>query len=213
MPKLKDQKEIDAYYLNDSLRPRAAGVMWPALVERRIDQLFEIGFRPDKKVHNELFQPSGALANYAVKVRLAYMLGWFHKDFYEDLLLISKIRNLFAHKIEVKDFSDQRILTWLKRMKVYQLLPGMLESEKKRVEDESGKSNPRRKSDGQGQVSSKLISQILRDINDDPQLGFRFCIDNMLHHLDKYSENMNKNLSNLPENWMTDDVDRRSYLC
>lgn len=210
MPKLKDQKEIDAYYLNVPAHPRAAGVMWPTLVERRIDQLFEIGFRPDKKVYNELFQPSGALGSYAVKVRLAYMLGWFQKDFYEDLILISKIRNRFAHEIEVKDFSENRIFAWLKQMKVYQLLPGMLESAKKRVADGRGSLNPRKEFDGTGKVTTDLNYQILKDTYDDPQMSFRFCIDLMLHQLDKYAENMNRNLTDLRENWMTADVDHRS---
>lgn len=205
MPKLKDQIEIDAYYLNDPAHPRAAGVMWPTLVERRIDQLFEIGFRPDKIVYNELFQPSGALGNYAVKVRLAYMLGWFQKDFYEDLLLISKIRNRFAHEIEVKDFSENRIFAWLSNMKSYQLLPGMLEHAKKRARDERGKPKPPKKSGEPRQVSAAGYYLILKHTYDDPQSAFRFCIDMMLHQLDKYADNMKKNLANLRGNWMTTD--------
>ena len=55
MPPLKNQEEIDAYYLADPARPRAAGVMWPTLIEHRIDSLFETAFRPDKAVHNELY--------------------------------------------------------------------------------------------------------------------------------------------------------------
>ncbi|AKS22863.1 MAG: hypothetical protein C75L2_00020044 [Leptospirillum sp. Group II 'C75'] len=205
MPKLKDQIEINAYYLNDPAHPRAAGVMWPTLVERRIDQLFEIGFRPDKKVHNELFQPSGALGSYAVKVRLAYMLGWFQKDFYEDLLLISKIRNRFAHEIEVKDFSESHIFSWLRNMKAYQLLPEMLERAKKRAEDERGKPQPPQISGKSSKVSAAGYYHILKDTYEDPQSAFRFCIDMMLHQLDKCEDNMKKNLANLCENWMTAD--------
>lgn len=109
MPKLEHQDEIDAYYLADPAHQRAAGVLWPALVERRVDKLFDAALRPDKVVRNDLFQPSGALGNYAVKVRLAYMLGWFAKDMYDDLILVGKIRNRFAHAFEAKDFSDPQI--------------------------------------------------------------------------------------------------------
>jgi hypothetical protein len=48
MPAPKDQNELDAYYLADPAHPRAAGVMWAAIVERRIDKLFAIGFGPTK---------------------------------------------------------------------------------------------------------------------------------------------------------------------
>jgi hypothetical protein len=203
MPKLKDQSEIDAYYLSDPAHPRAAGVMWPALVERRIDRLFEIGLRPNKAVHNELFQPSGALGNYAVKVRLAYMLGWFGQDFYDDLLLIAKIRNRFAHDITAKDFSDQRISSWLQNMKVYQLLPGMLASAKQRMDEEGRKPQPAEKPGEPRTLSAAGYHSLLKQILEDPQSAFRYCIDMMLHWLDKYADNMNRNLAHLQHYWMT----------
>jgi hypothetical protein len=205
MPKLQDQSEIDAYYLNDPAHPRAAGVMWPALVERRIDRLFEIGLRPDRAVHNELFQPSGALGNYAVKVRLAYMLGWFAQDFYDDLLLIARIRNRFAHDITAKDFSDQRISSWLRKMKAYQLLPGMLASAKQRMDEERKGPKPAKKPGEPQTLSAAGYYHILEHTLADPQSAFRFCIDMMLHQLDKYADNMNRNLAGLQGNWMTAD--------
>ena len=65
-----------------------------------------------------LFQSSGPLGTYAAKIRagLAYLLGWIGKDVFDDLIAIGKIRNRFAHAIEAKNFSDQKISTWLKGM-------------------------------------------------------------------------------------------------
>jgi DNA-binding MltR family transcriptional regulator len=192
MPNLKNQSEIDAYYLADKTHHRAAGVMWAALVDNRIDKLFEMALRPDKKVRDELFRAGGALGNYAVKVRLAYMLGWFGRDFYEDLLLISKIRNRFAHDIDAKDFADQSIDNWLKRMHVYRYLPGMLERARKRLET--------------GQTVDSMASVLILEGNlEDAQSGFRYCIDMMLHYLDRCAENMRKNLANLREDWIVAD--------
>jgi hypothetical protein len=48
MEHLKDENEVDAYYISSPLHPRAAGVMWPAIIERRIDKLFELGLRPER---------------------------------------------------------------------------------------------------------------------------------------------------------------------
>jgi len=192
MPKLENQDELDAYYLADPTQPRAAGVMWPAIIERRIDKLFATGFRPDKTVHNELFQQSGALGSYAVKVRLVYLLGWIEKDLYSDLILISKIRNRFAHNIEAKDFSDRRIDELLKKMHAYQILPPMLKSAKKRVEKESTTVN---------RVSVRILEEALND----GMKALRLCVDMMIHQLEKCQSNMERNLADLPGNWLVTD--------
>jgi hypothetical protein len=190
MPTLNNQ-EIDAYYLADPVHPRAAGVLWPSLLERRIDKLFEIALRPDAKVRADLLRPGGALGNYAVKVQLAYLLGWFGEDFYRDLLLVAKIRNRFAHCIEAKTFSDERIAAWLKNMNIYKKLPGMLERARRRVTNKEPLS---------------MARQLILEGNlDDLQAGFRFCIDIMMHEADRCAEAMSKNLSKLPANWLVSD--------
>ncbi len=183
MPKITEESELDAYYLNDPAHPRAAGVMSPAIVARRIDRLFETGLRPDQSVHNDLFQPTGALGNYAVKVRLAYLLGWIGADIYKDLLMIAKIRNRFAHVIEAKDFSDSKIHAWLQNMRCFQLIPDMIKRLQKRVEDDPIPQN-------------KTLAFIAEVILADDISAFRFCIDQMLGHLEKCRANMVASLAN-----------------
>jgi hypothetical protein len=102
VPKLEQQDEIDAYYRADPAHPRAAGIMWPVLIDRRVDKLFDAALRPDKTVRNDLLQSSGPLGTCAVKIRLAYLLGWFGKDVFDDLIAIGKIRNGFAHAIKLR---------------------------------------------------------------------------------------------------------------
>lgn len=186
MPLLENEAEMDAYYLAGSSQPRAAAVMWHAIIERRIDRLFKIGLRKDSAVHDTLFQPTGPLGSYAAKVRLAYMLGWVGQDFYEDLLTVAKIRNRFAHSIECKSFSDQPIADWIKRLRGYQLLPRMLEDYKERAKSDK---------------SVMTYLSITRDAIEDLQLGFRWCIDTMLHQLNSCAANMEKNLSSHAPDW------------
>lgn len=193
MPELEDKAEIDAFYLSDPSRPRAAGVLWAALVERRIDRMFDYGLRPDQAVYNELFQPSGPLGNYAVKVRLGYMLGWFGKDVYDDLRAIARIRNRFAHSIDAKDFTDRQIAAWLKNMNVYQFLPQILEKYKELA---AGPNATR---------DDKAKAFILGNVLDDPQSSFRECISMLLGHLDKCAANMRANLEKMAPNWMVAD--------
>ncbi|MGA7674893.1 MAG: MltR family transcriptional regulator [Rhizomicrobium sp.] len=207
MPLLDDQGEIDAYYLADSTQPRAAAILWPIIVEHRIDSLFELALRPDKKVHEELFQPSGALGNYAVKVRLAYMLGWIAPDDFADLITISKIRNRFAHFVEVKDFSDQKIADWLSNLQGSKLLPQMIKQAKEEASGE--KIDPAAPSTGQVSKRGKLF--ILEGIAAEPQGRFRWCIDCMIHQLDKYAGNMKRNLESLPGSWLVGDSKLTSH--
>jgi DNA-binding MltR family transcriptional regulator len=192
MPELEDQNEIDAYYLSDPAHPRAAGVLWPAIIERRIDKLFDIALRPDKKVRNELLQPSGALGSFAVKVRIAYMLGWVGEEFFGDLLLVAKIRNRFAHVITAKDFDDQSISAWLKNMRSYKILPGLLTRGEERLAKENISQN---------RVFVSIVQQAMAD----GRMGFRFCITNMIDHLDKCAANMKRNLEGLTTHWMVAD--------
>jgi hypothetical protein len=192
MPKLEHQDEIDAYYLADPAHPRAAGVMWPALVERRVDRLFDAALRPDKRVRNDLFQPSGPLGNYAAKIRLAYMLGWYGKDMFDDLVLIAKIRNRFAHAIEAKDFTDQQVSTWLRNMTAFRMIPAMLEAAKQTAAAEPTAVNLA--------TVHILEGNLIGD-----HLSFRWCIDLMLHYLDKFRGNVERNLAALPGSWLVGD--------
>lgn len=187
--KLKDEDELSAYYLDEPTHPRAAGVMWPAIVERRLDKLFETALRPDNKVKNELMQPSGALGNYAVKVRLAYLLGWVHQDMYEDLLYVAKIRNRFAHTLDARDFGDQKISAWLRNMKCYQSLPVLLKRKQERAEDDPSFIN-------------KATAYTMDGILKDDVMAFRFCIDVIIYYLDMGQINMKKNLSDKDGNWL-----------
>jgi len=166
----------------DPPHPRAAGIMWPLIVERRVTALFDLAIRPDEQVKNQLFQPSGALGSYGVKIQLAYLLGWLPKETYDDLVTISKIRNRFAHVIEVKDFSDQKIAAWLQNLQGSRRLPEMIEQLRK--EGHSG----------------HLYT--LERIAEEPLSNFQFCISQMLYHLDRLGAHMKRNLESLPESWL-----------
>ncbi len=90
------------------------------------------------------------------------MLGWIGKDIYDDLLIIVRIRNRFAHALEAKDFSDQKISAWLKNMKVYQLLPALRNEREERTKAEPS-------------VLNKAFVDVINDALDDGQMGFRLC--------------------------------------
>lgn len=108
---LFNEEEEAAFYSQDS--DRAMAIMYGTMLENRLTDLIFLYLRPDKKVRNELFHPSGALGNFGVKIRLAYMMGILLPIPYSDLLIINKIRNAFAHKLGVTDFNKVPIDTWI----------------------------------------------------------------------------------------------------
>ncbi len=114
-------------------------------------------------------------------------------------LIVGRIRNRFAHMIEAKDFTDKKISAWLKNMKVHQFLPDMKEAGEKQAAADPSSTN-------------RVYVDIVTDAIEDNQMGFRFCVDMMIHHLDKCCANMERNLADLPSNWLTADEDDEQTL-
>jgi hypothetical protein len=198
MPQFINEDEEKAYYLSDATSARAAGIMWPAIVESRLELLFDIALRPDRKVRDDMFRASGALGSYGAKVQLAYLLGWIGEDVCKDLVSISKIRNRFAHSIQANDFKDQQIAAWLNNLRGSVLLPDMIKDTKAKADAETGEAEQK-----PPKVTAKTRLFILEGMAEDPQSRFRWCIDLIVHQLDVCAQHMRKNLENLSPNWLT----------
>ena len=57
---------------------------------------------------------------------MLYMIGIIEKFAYDDLILISKVRNRFAHSLDVTNFDDPVITEWIKSMWAYSHLQGIV---------------------------------------------------------------------------------------
>lgn len=88
---------------------RACAVLGAALVDERIRRLFE------RRLHSaarKLVKEGSALGNFGARIDLARGLFWISEDSYNDLHLVRKIRNKFAHSadhelsFECRDISD-----------------------------------------------------------------------------------------------------------
>jgi DNA-binding MltR family transcriptional regulator len=80
-----------------------------------------LAFFPEDDKEVELLilydQPLGTFGN---KVRMAYCLGLIEKVVKDDLKLVAKIRNKFAHQLNVS-FDDQNIKSWCNELKWYKV--------------------------------------------------------------------------------------------
>lgn len=115
------------WFNHGSDRPLA--ITLPALLEELLQELLRQKMRPDKEIAAEFFRPSGPLGNYGAKVRMAYMLGIIDTNVYKDLVTIGKIRNRFAHQIDVPKFKDPTIKKWIESMYAYKTLREIADQE------------------------------------------------------------------------------------
>jgi DNA-binding MltR family transcriptional regulator len=104
---LEDPDEKAAFYERGS--DRAVAVVCTAIVENRLTDLIAAAMRDDAEVFKELFRASGAIGGLANKIRLAYLMRLLNEDIYRDLLIVTKIRNDFAHSVKITSFEDPSV--------------------------------------------------------------------------------------------------------
>ncbi|HVA83653.1 MAG TPA: MltR family transcriptional regulator [Candidatus Binataceae bacterium] len=113
--------DIREFY--DESPDRGLAISLPAIVEDRLAAILKLVMLEDKKLLNELFQPNGPLGTFGTKITLSYMLGMVTEEVYHDLKIIHKIRNCFAHRVDIKTLAQPPIKAckaWIESMKVYQ---------------------------------------------------------------------------------------------
>jgi DNA-binding MltR family transcriptional regulator len=111
-----DLPDIREFY--DDSPDRGIAISLPAIIDNRLASILALVMRDDKKLLSELL--NGPLGNFGTKINLVYMLGIVKEDVYRDLRVIHKIRNEFAHKVEIKQLDQHPISAWIKSMTVYQ---------------------------------------------------------------------------------------------
>lgn len=166
MQSLENEAEELAFYNHDS--NRAVAVVWPAIVENRLTDALRAYMRPDESVSKDLFRPEGALGTFGQKVKLGYMLGLYEKDLKDDLVLVTKIRNAFAHRVDITDFETSPIRDLMDQMTTLKVHRDLLEHMKKE--------NPQ---DGSGKTRLFVLSTELTDYRN----SFHLCIRFMIHKL------------------------------
>ncbi len=69
-----------------------------------------------KKVVNGLFSGYGPLSTFSAKIDLLYAMGILDDEFYKQVQLVRKIRNIFAHLAGPVSFADPRVRSLLMQM-------------------------------------------------------------------------------------------------
>ena len=65
-----------------------------------------------------LFSSNGPFANFSAKLNAAFCADWIERDVYQDLQVIRKLRNEFAHSIDSHTLHDEPFHTMVAQLRV-----------------------------------------------------------------------------------------------
>lgn len=110
---LEEFSKLFTYNVGDD---RAIVIIGSAFWETILEHILIEFFPEDEKEVEALFGYDKQLGSYSNKVRMIYCLGLIEKKVMQDLKLIGKIRNRFAHDLTVS-FADKDITDWCRQLK------------------------------------------------------------------------------------------------
>lgn len=96
---------------------RAVALVGGAVVEQCLHDALLVHLHKDKRLTDRLFHPSSALGSFAIKIDLGYLVGLYGDGARSELNLIRKIRNEFAHNLEVQTFAAEPVSSWVNGLK------------------------------------------------------------------------------------------------
>jgi DNA-binding MltR family transcriptional regulator len=102
--------------------PRAAVIIAGAFLDDLLRDILSSFFISNKKVVNELLGTENnadtPLSSFSARIKLVYCLGFLSQIEYDDLLMIKKIRNRFAHKRHEYTFNNDEIISYCNKLKI-----------------------------------------------------------------------------------------------
>jgi len=72
----------------------------------------------NKDARKNLFSVNGPFATFSTKLNFAFCAGWIDADVYHDLQIVRKLRNDFAHSIDIVTLDEDKIRKELEKLKV-----------------------------------------------------------------------------------------------
>jgi DNA-binding MltR family transcriptional regulator len=127
---------LDKDNLNDFLvefqheSPRAAVIVSGALLDTMLRDLIASFLIDDHTVVDGLLGTDNnsetPLSSFSARIKTAYCLGLISKTRYQDLMIIKKIRNKFAHRLHGYSFETKEVIDWCNSLQIPKQLPDQL---------------------------------------------------------------------------------------
>jgi DNA-binding MltR family transcriptional regulator len=89
---------------------RGMALLAAAFLDNQVEEMIKSKLLGNDKHLKQMFQFNGALGTFSSKINLGYSIGLISKSCHNDLDIIRRIRNEFAHSMEIISFGDQKII-------------------------------------------------------------------------------------------------------
>ena len=119
---------------------RVLAIVGAAYLDSLLEQLFRAIFISDKgpnakKAVDDILDTHGILGSNGARYQLAYCLGLINEKERDDLKMIAKIRNSFAHKYDVRSFDHDEPTKYIAKLNVGKDLDAVVEDLAARTSD------------------------------------------------------------------------------
>lgn len=108
--------EFHQLFTYDEKDDRSIAIVGGTFLELALDHILRAFLPEEDKEVNKLFEFNNALGNFSNKITMVYSLGLIDKLIKDDLHLVRKIRNEFAHDLYAS-FENQKIAQLCKNLK------------------------------------------------------------------------------------------------
>lgn len=121
---------------NSTMPPdRVLAVVGAAYLDSLLEELLRAVFIGDRDDSDSLLAPDRALGSNGSRYQLAYCLGLIDKKERDDLKMIARIRNAFAHKYDIRSFDHDEAKKFLAKLHYGKELDSIVENLAQRTTD------------------------------------------------------------------------------
>ena len=112
--------EFNNLFPYDGKDERSIAILGGTFLEMILEHILLAFLPEDEKEVNRLMEFNQPLGNFSNKIAMTYCLGLIDKVIKDDLNLIRKVRNKFAHDLYAT-FDDEQIKAWCKALKWHKI--------------------------------------------------------------------------------------------
>lgn len=103
--------------LNRQKNDRAVAIVGGAFLQTVLLDALQGHLRGDKSTFEKIFNPGKPVGDFGAQAELAYMLSLCDRSIRDDFLTVGRIRNWFAHKLDIEKFDMSLVLQECNKLK------------------------------------------------------------------------------------------------
>lgn len=114
------QLEFDKLFNYKEKNDRSIAIIGATFLDTILEHILLAFLADDEKNMQQLIRFDQPLGTFSSRIKMVYCLGLIYKPVKDDLELVRKIRNEFAHSLDVS-FDDQHIKDWCRNLKWHRI--------------------------------------------------------------------------------------------